>query len=137
MPKLGLAVTILALTAMSGSGNTASVAPTVMGGSGNAASVALVAITGTANAASQDPIEALLQHPPPRAGDPRHHAHSDFTDPLGRFMDSLAAGAFADARALQPAACNAWRTSRQTTAVSGKFRVWDTEIDLDTLCPAG
>jgi hypothetical protein len=110
MPNLGLAVSFLALT--------------VVGSEG-------------AHAASPNPIESLLQHPPPQAGDPYHHAHSDFTDPLGRFMDSLAAGAFADARALQPQACATWRYARQTTAVSGRFRVWDTEIDLDQLCQPG
>jgi hypothetical protein len=84
---------------------------------------------------AQDPIERLIQRGQAQTGDPRHHAHSDFTDnPLGRFMDYLAAGAFADARALQPAACASWRTNPQTAALSGRFRVWDTDIDLDTLC---
>jgi hypothetical protein len=62
------------------------------------------------------------------------HGYSDFTDPLGRFLDLLAAGAFAEARAIQPDACAAWLATRQSSALTGRFWVWDTEIDLDTLC---
>jgi hypothetical protein len=95
-----------------------------------AAAVALFALA--ASAAEQDAIERLTQQTP--GNEPRHHAHSDFTDPLGRFLDYLAAGAFVDARAIQPAACAAWRSSPQSAALTGRIKVWDTELDLDTLC---
>ena len=62
------------------------------------------------------------------------HGYSDFTDPLGRFLDLLAAGAFVEARAIQPNACAAWQVTRQDSAFTGKFWIWDTEIDLDVLC---
>jgi hypothetical protein len=62
------------------------------------------------------------------------HGYSDFTDPLGRFLDLLAAGAFDEARAVQPDACTAWAATRQTSAFSGKFWIAHTLISLDTLC---
>jgi hypothetical protein len=46
----------------------------------------------------------------------------------------LAAGAFEEAKAIQPDACAAWAATRQNSAFSGKFWVWNTEISLDTLC---
>jgi hypothetical protein len=92
--------------------------------------LALLMTTGPVVA--QDAIERLTQQAP--GNEPRHHAHSDFTDPLGRFLDYLAAGAFVDARAIQPAACAAWRTSPQSAAFTGHIKVWDTDLDLDTLC---
>lgn len=96
------------------------------------ASIVLSWLLLTGPAAAQDTIDLLMQRSP--GNDPSHHAHSDFTDPLGRFLDFLAEGAFVDARNLQPAACAAWRTSPQSAALSGKFRVWETEVDLNTLC---
>lgn len=64
----------------------------------------------------------------------RQHGYSDFTDPVGRFLDLLAAGALADARALQPDACATWLATRQESPLTGKFSVWDTVIDLNVLC---
>jgi hypothetical protein len=98
--------------------------------------IAALAITclpaGTARA--EDKIDALLNHgqlPP----DMIHaHGHSDFTDPLGRFLDLLAAGAFQEARAIQPDACAAWAATREHAAFSGTFWVRDTRITLDSLC---
>jgi hypothetical protein len=60
--------------------------------------------------------------------------YSDFTEPLGRFLDLLAAGGFTEARRIQPAACARWQQTRDSSAFSGKFRVWGTDLDLDTLC---
>lgn len=107
------------------------------------AAVALLLLEGSLRAAEPDAVERLLQRSQAAAtatatatGAPRH-AHSDFTDPLGRFMDFLAAGAFVDARTIQPAACATWLATRQGSAFSGRFRVWDTEVDLDTLCAPG
>ena len=56
------------------------------------------------------------------------------TDKDGPIMDLLAAGAVTEARAIQPDACNAWRATRQTSALTGKFWALNVEIDLDTLC---
>jgi hypothetical protein len=85
-------------------------------------------------AKAEDRIDRLLQHdllPPDMIN---AHGYSDFTDPLGRFLDLLAAGAFEEARTIQPDACAAWAATRQQSAFSGKFWVWKTEISLDTLC---
>ena len=62
------------------------------------------------------------------------HGYSDFTDPLGRFLDLLAAGAFEEAKAILPDACSAWAATRKTSAFSGKFTIWNTQSDLDTVC---
>ena len=83
---------------------------------------------------AEDEIDLMLQRgqfPP----DMMHaHGYSDFTDPLGRFLDLLAAGAFTDARAIQPDACAAWLATRQDSAFSGRFWIWKTEVSLDRLC---
>jgi hypothetical protein len=92
----------------------------------------LLSLCAASLATPQDAIDLLIQRAPP--GAPPHHAYSDFTDPLGRFMDFLAAGAFADARAMQPQACATWLATRDTSPLTGRFRVGDTEIDLDGLC---
>ena len=86
-------------------------------------------------AKAEDRLDPLLKHdllPPDMIN---AHGYSAFTDPLGRFLDLLAAGAFDEARSIQPAACAAWAATRQNSAFSGKFWVWKTEISLDTLCP--
>ncbi len=62
------------------------------------------------------------------------HGYSDFTDPLGRFMDLLAAGAVTDAQVLFPAACAAWLAKRQESPLTGKFRALDIDLDLNELC---
>jgi len=84
--------------------------------------------------AEEDQIDRLLHGGRVPKEMIRDRAHSDFTDPLGKFLDFLAAGAFTQARALQPDACSAWRATRQQSAWTGKVVVWGTEIDLDTLC---
>ena len=83
----------------------------------------------------EDAIDRLMRLVPPARV--LEHGYSDFTDPLGRFLDLLGAGAFVEARALQSGACAAWLATRRTSAFSGKVWVWDTEIDLDRLCGAG
>jgi hypothetical protein len=85
-------------------------------------------------AKADDKIDRLVQHDLLPADMINPHGYSDFTDPLGRFLDLLAAGAFDEARAIQPDACAAWIATRQNSAFSGKFWVWKTEISLDTLC---
>lgn len=83
---------------------------------------------------AQDQIDLMLQRGQVPA-DMRHmHGYSDFTDPLGRFIDLLAAGAFDEAKTIQPDACATWLVTRQNSALTGKFWVWHTEINLDTLC---
>lgn|SRR6185437_13407160 len=92
-------------------------------------------VTMPAPVRAADAIDELSQRStmPPDLRQP--HGHSDFTDPLGRFLDFLAAGAFADAKRLKPEACAAWSAKRQTSsALTGKVLIWDTEIDLDKLC---
>jgi hypothetical protein len=86
------------------------------------------------NARAEDAIDQMLQQGQIPATMTNQHGYSDFTDPLGRFLDLLAAGAFAEARAIQPDACADWRATRNTSAFTGKFWVWNTQIDLDTLC---
>lgn len=81
-----------------------------------------------------DAIDRMLQSGLVPADMTRRHGYSDFTDPLGRFMDLLAAGAIDEARAVQPDACAAWLATRRNSAFTGKFWAWNTEIDLDTLC---
>jgi hypothetical protein len=92
-------------------------------------------VTMPAPARAADAIDELSQRSgmPPALRQP--HGYSDFTDPLGRFLDLLAAGAFDEARRLKPQACAAWSEKRQTSsALTGKVQIWDTEIDLDKLC---
>jgi hypothetical protein len=63
------------------------------------------------------------------------HAYSDFTDnPVGRFMDMLAAGGLTEAKELQPAACSAWAGMRDRSSLTGTFWVGSTRIDMDTVC---
>jgi hypothetical protein len=97
-------------------------------------SVVAVACLVSGNAGAEDKIDALLHHGQLPADMIHPHGYSDFTDPLGRFLDLLAAGAFDEARLIQPDACAVWAATRQTSAFSGRFWVWSTEIDLDTLC---
>jgi hypothetical protein len=85
-------------------------------------------------AKAEDKFGGLLQHDLLPADMINSHGYSDFTDPLGRFLDLLAAGAFDEARSIQPDACATWAATRQHSAFSGKFWVWKTEISLDTLC---
>jgi hypothetical protein len=86
------------------------------------------------SANAQDEIDRMLQRGQLPADRILQRGYSDFTDPLGRFMDLLAAGAIAEARTLQPDACVTWLATRQNSALTGKFWVWNTEMDLNTLC---
>ena len=81
-----------------------------------------------------DEIDDLAQRSNMPSALRQRHGYSDFTDPLGRFLDLLAAGAFAEAKTLKPQACAAWLVNRQTSGLTGKVQIWDTEIDLNTLC---
>jgi len=83
---------------------------------------------------AQDEIEKLRQHGQLPADISPRHAYSDYTDPVGRFMDLLAAGGLTEAQALQPDACKAWATMRERSAITGKFWVGSTEIDMNTVC---
>ena len=83
---------------------------------------------------AEDEIDRILQRGQLPSDRIQRHGYSDFTDPLGRFMDLLAAGAITDARAIQPDACAEWLAARQTSAWTGKFWAWNVEVDLDTLC---
>jgi hypothetical protein len=83
---------------------------------------------------AEDEIDLMLQHGQVPADMTHRHGYSDFTDPLGRFLDLLAAGAFVEAKSIQPDACAFWLATRQNSAFAGKFWVWNTEINLDTLC---
>jgi hypothetical protein len=89
---------------------------------------------GAVPANAEDELDLMLQRGKFPADFMHTHGYSDFTDPLGRFLDLLAAGAFADARAIQPAACATWLATRQNSAFTGKVWIWRTEVDLDTLC---
>jgi hypothetical protein len=81
-----------------------------------------------------DPIDQFRRAMPPDMVN--QHGYSDFTDPLGRFLDLLAAGAFEDAKSIQAQACAAWAATRKTSAFSGKFTIWNQPADLDAICPA-
>ena len=96
-------------------------------------SVALASVEPTL-AHADDAIDEILRHGHVPSGMMHEHGYSDFTDPLNRFLDLLAAGAFAEARAIQPDACATWLATRQNTPLTGKVRMWDTEINLDALC---
>lgn len=89
-------------------------------------------------ARADDAVDQLLRGGRVPADKIHDHGHSDFyADPVGRFLDLLAAGAFTDARSLQPDACRTWLATRQNTAWTGKFRMWGTELDLNILCAPG
>ena len=83
---------------------------------------------------AEDQIDLLLRGGRVPKDMIREHGYSDFTEPVGRFLDLLAAGAFSEAREIQPKACATWLATRQDSALTGKAWVWDTEIDLNTLC---
>ena len=93
-----------------------------------------IAMTYWAGVAQADALDRILQQsnfPPPLRN---QHGYSDFTDPLGRFMDLLSAGAVEDARAIEPEACRTWLAARAQSAWSGRFWVWNVEVNLDELC---
>ena len=108
-------------------------------GSFHSAIVFALLSLGVPNAATAaDAVDQLMRGGQVPTAMIHDHGHSDFfADPVGRFLDLLAAGAFTDARALQPDACRTWLATREHSAWTGKFRVWETEIDLNTLCAPG
>ncbi len=83
---------------------------------------------------AQDEIDLMLKRGQIPAERTHTHGYSDFTNPLGRFMDLLAAGAVTDARAIQADACATWLATRQTSPLAGKFWAGNVEINLDTIC---
>jgi len=85
-------------------------------------------------ARGQDEIDRLSRQGQLPADIRPLRVHSDFTDPVGRFMDMVAAGGLSEAKALQPDACVAWATMRDRSAIAGKFWVGTTEIDMDSVC---
>ena len=85
-------------------------------------------------APAEDEIDLMLQRGQIPADMINRQGYSDFTDPLGRFLDPLAARAFVEARSIQPDACATWLATRQNSPLTGKFWVWNTEVNLDTLC---
>jgi hypothetical protein len=85
-------------------------------------------------AKAEDQIDLMVQRGQIPVELAQRHGYSDFTNPVGRFMDLLAAGAVSDARAIQADACTTWLATRQTSALSGKFWAWGVEINLDALC---
>ena len=86
------------------------------------------------SAMAVDEIDLMLQRGQVPAGMTDRHGYSDFTDPLGKYLDLLAAGAFAEAKPIQQDACKTWLATRRDSAMTGKFWIWNTEINLDTLC---
>ncbi|MSP02519.1 MAG: hypothetical protein EXR07_15935 [Acetobacteraceae bacterium] len=97
--------------------------------------LATLLLSGQPNpAAAEDQIDRLLRSGRVPGHMIREYGYSDFTNPLGKFLDFLAAGAFVRARALQPAACAEWLATRQDSPLTGKVWIWETEIDLNTLC---
>ena len=81
-----------------------------------------------------DDIDQLSEQTKMPAALRYQHGYSDFTDPLGRFLDLLAAGAFEDAKLLKPEACSTWLATRDASPFTGKVQIWDTQVDLDRLC---
>jgi hypothetical protein len=82
--------------------------------------------------AQADELDRLQDARPDTSG---HGMHSDFYDqPIGRFMDLLAAGAIAEARPLRPQVCAAWAADRDHSALTGTFSVSGVSLSLDRLC---
>jgi hypothetical protein len=88
------------------------------------------------SAAQADELDLILERATLPPALRYQHGYSDFTDPLGRFMDLLSVGAVDDARAVEPDACRTWLTTRDRSGWSGKFWVWNVEVSLDQLCAA-
>lgn len=83
-------------------------------------------------AAQEDELDRLRPALPDTSG---RGMHSDFwDDPVGRFMDLLAAGATAEAKALQAQACSAWSKGRSASPLSGRFSVQGVELSLNRIC---
>jgi len=86
---------------------------------------------GTARA---DELDRILEQAALPPASRYKHGYSDFTDPVGRFMDLLSAGAVDDARAIKADACGTWMVTRDQSAWSGTFWVSNVEVSLDRLC---
>jgi len=99
--------------------------------------VSFLVVCGQITASAQDAIDLMMQRGHVPADISPGHAYSDSSNPVAKFMDFLAAGSFREARSLQSDACAAWRTTPETAAMAGKFWVWNTEINMDTLCAGG
>ncbi len=85
--------------------------------------------------AADGELDRLAAHGIPSHDNSYQGMHSDFyTDPVGRFMDLLAAGAVKEARALEPEVCTAWKSRRTNSAMTGTFSVQGVELSLDRLC---
>ncbi|MBS0640431.1 MAG: hypothetical protein JSS43_11200 [Proteobacteria bacterium] len=98
------------------------------------ASCAGVLLLCAAPAMGEDEIDSILRRAQLPVNPKLTMGYSDHTDPLGRFLDMLAFGAAADAKALKPAACKRWLETRQDSVWSGKFWVRNVEVNLNTLC---
>jgi hypothetical protein len=93
--------------------------------------LAALAIAAPATAQA-DELDRLQGTQPDTSG---RGMHSDFYDqPIGRFMDLLAAGAIAEARPLQPQVCAAWKADRDSSAWTGNFSIGGVPLNLDRLC---
>lgn len=97
---------------------------------GCAAAVLLCATAARAD----DEIDSILRRAQLPVNPKLTTGYSDHTDKLGRFLDMLAFGAAADAKALKPTACKQWLETRQDSVWSGRFWVRNVEVSLDTLC---
>jgi hypothetical protein len=93
--------------------------------------LAALAIAASATAQA-DELDRLRGTQPDTSG---QGMHSDFYDqPIGRFMDLLAAGAITEARPLQPQVCAAWKADRSQSAWTGDFSIGGVPLSLDRLC---
>jgi hypothetical protein len=94
--------------------------------------VLAIAAPPLASAAQEDELDRLRGGRPDTSG---RGMHSDFYDqPIGRFMDLLAAGAITEAKALRPQVCAAWTVDRGHSALTGNFSVDGVSLSLDRLC---
>jgi hypothetical protein len=94
-----------------------------------------VGVAPLAIAASGDDELDRLRGTPPSPDTSYRGMHSDFYDqPIGRFMDLLAAGAITEAKALRPRVCAAWAADRGRSALTGNFSVGEVSLSLDRLC---
>ncbi len=99
--------------------------------SGLLVALALAALP-LATAAQEDELDRLRGARPDTSG---RGMHSDFYDqPIGRFMDLLAAGAITEASPLRPKVCAAWTADRDRSALTGDFSVGGVPLSLDRLC---
>src|SRR4051794_41019384 len=96
------------------------------GGTVASAAIVFLLLNQPVSAAAEDEIDRLLRSGQVPSDMTNQHGYSDFTDPLGRYLDLVAAGAFVEAKAIQPDACAAWLATRPHSAFSGRVWVWNT-----------